>query len=355
MKLTDDHIARLLMDYPSSHPLAALATEVMEYRAQPAAQPPPGPSITLRLVMRVLGNAMTVAPHEPKCRSLDLTDADCTCWRIRARDALSKGRDALATAPAGDRQPNRQETAAGQSDGDPAKQDALREAAERLVTGRGLRTLKAFPAHQLQALVAPASTWPPGNPPTLLMVVVEILNDVRSLGAALAAPQPLPSAPPVGATHRCRRERCSAYWNIRGGAQLCIIARQRCQPQIGCDLEPLAATEPLPSAKPQEEHGKPSGQARVAQLEAALAWVFGEKPDAQGRWFDHKDFIPPLSRGSRVPMFWWRKPLREMVSKVNTVDGPYSMGLARIYGLGVNTPLPAEGPPAPAAPHEGEK
>lgn len=58
---------------------------------------------------------------------------------------------------------------------------------------------------------------------------------------------------PVGATHRCRRERCSAYWRICGGAQYFMSARQKCQVQIGCDLEPLAATaagQEVPSGKP---------------------------------------------------------------------------------------------------------
>ncbi len=53
------------------------------------------------------------------------------------------------------------------------------------------------------------------------------------------------------------------------------------------------------------DHGAPKGFVLVP--EAALAWLNGAAPDAQGRWFDPEKF------GARGP-YWWRSVFRAMIA-----------------------------------------
>lgn len=42
----------------------------------------------------------------------------------------------------------------------------------------------------------------------------------------------------------------------------------------------------------------------------ALAWLFGEGPDADGHWFEP----PEIKEGERKKPYWWRSRFRAMLS-----------------------------------------
>jgi len=43
---------------------------------------------------------------------------------------------------------------------------------------------------------------------------------------------------------------------------------------------------------------------------SALAWLFGEAPDADGHWFEP----PEIKEGERNKPYWWRSKLRSMLA-----------------------------------------
>lgn len=101
----------------------------------------------------------------------------------------------------------------------------------------------------------------------------DLVLAAEHFGTLAAAPEGH-EAPRGGATHRCRRERCSAYWKISGGAHLFLGARQKCQAQIGCDLEPLvatAATAYVPGQPVRPEHVSHDHTGRYCSLCAPAA------------------------------------------------------------------------------------
>lgn len=53
-------------------------------------------------------------------------------------------------------------------------------------------------------------------------------------------------------------------------------------------------------------------EARIRQLEHAIAWALGEQPDAEGRWFEPDAEEPRRPDGQPVARYWWRTPLRRM-------------------------------------------
>jgi hypothetical protein len=60
---------------------------------------------------------------------------------------------------------------------------------------------------------------------------------------------------------------------------------------------------------------------RAATIEVpkvALGWLFGETPDADGKWFgEYEDEIPPSKRA-----YWWRSKFRSMIPALSDAKQP---------------------------------
>jgi hypothetical protein len=63
----------------------------------------------------------------------------------------------------------------------------------------------------------------------------------------------------------------------------------------------------------------------VVVPKAALAWLFGEAPDAEGKWFgDCEDDAKPIA-GKYKRTYWWRSKFRAMIDAASPVsDTPVS-------------------------------
>ena len=71
----------------------------------------------------------------------------------------------------------------------------------------------------------------------------------------------------------------------------------------------------LRRARPAASPSTPEGYKLVP--DSALAWLFGEAPDANGRWFsDAAELVAPLPRllGGRPPQYWWRSHFRKLIA-----------------------------------------
>jgi hypothetical protein len=64
--------------------------------------------------------------------------------------------------------------------------------------------------------------------------------------------------------------------------------------------------------------GKPGGEETIVVPKSALAWLFGDAPDADGKWFGHNQ---PLSSSAAHRPYWWRSKFRSMVPALTRPDG----------------------------------